>query len=100
VDTKRACLRYELTVSVGLNSTQIAGPNAKRFRLTIYPVSLTPVWVSSTGPATVNGGPVVVQGQKPVEYGDGEHEGAFNQSIQAVANAAGAVVSVVDEFYG
>src|ERR1700675_382080 len=93
-------LRDERVVSVGLNSTVIAGVNAKRFRLTVYPTSANPVYVSSTGAPTLNGGATVVNGTPPVRFG-GEGEGtAFGQSIQAIAQVAGTNVLVVDEFWG
>lgn len=82
------------TVSVGLNSTVIAGANARRRRLTIYPASNQQVWVQPNGPAVASAGPVVVQGQTPVVF-DGA---CCDMGCQAITTGAPVNVYVVDEF--
>lgn len=93
-------MRDVRTVTVGPSSTQIAGVNAKRFRLTIYPTSTTQVWVDPRGPAVANSGMLVVQGHRPVILGEREHPGEFTESVQAITAAGNANVIVQDEFWG
>lgn len=93
MENSAAYMRDERVVPVGLNSTVIAGPNGKRRRLTVYPISTNPVYVSTTFPPTVNGGAAVVQGTEPFSTR------SDNQVMAICANGITNVL-VVDEFDG
>lgn len=82
------------TLTVGVVSSPIAGCNGKRKRLTVYPISATPVYLNPTGPAVVGSGPVVQLGTRPVIL-EGD---CSNQGCQAICAAGNVNVYVVDEF--
>lgn len=79
-------------------STQIAGPNPRRRRLTISPPLSNPVQVELNGPATaVTGYPLVVGGT-PLILDPNLFGGDITQSVQAIAVGGNATVYVTDEF--
>jgi hypothetical protein len=95
-----AILRDARTVMVGVNSTTIAGVNGKRKRVIIYPVSATPVYINIAGPAVLNQGAVVVQGQTPIVFPPDGTPGEMTEAISGIAAAGTVPVYVVDEFFG
>lgn len=97
----------EGVTTVTANSTAIVGANPKRCRLTIWPLSATPVYVRAMSPAVASQGAAVVNGNVPVVFGsgpayddDGEPITTFADAIQGIVAAGTANVYYVEEFYG
>lgn len=92
-------LRDARTVTVlSSGSTVIAGFNSRRTRIAISAPLSNPVQVDINQPATATSGWSLTVGGFPLVLGDGETEGEFGQSIQAIAIGGNATVYVVDEF--
>lgn len=66
----------------------------------MYPTSTTPVYVTPATPATLNGGAVVIQGQAPLVFGDGDTPHIVDYGLNAITAGAPVNVMVVDEFLG
>lgn len=86
-----------VTVS-NVTSTQIAGVNPRRRRLTISPPLSNDILVNLDSAATATGGYSLPVGGAPLILDPNLFGGDIRQSVQAIALVGIATVYVIDEF--